>query len=252
MFSISFYCYKRTNWVLSVTFQMWGPTSNDSSRVLYCIILCKILSWCEPCEPLATAQARNAVTSEGSAGTNHSPAWPGSANGGSGQQPGDRDCVIRTHSQAGAGQGWLLHSGTCFLTLGFCPDTRHRTAIYIDGGEIGISCDAISRDTCPDNATWLTRLTRVAMQLASNLGSEVTAEVQPTGLCTIVKGSREKNRRELLCSFWRASSAEVRATLQIESEKGFSMRERERHGASVNSMLWFVTELLLLFLTRTD
>ena len=79
------------------------------------------------------------------------------------------------------------------MTLGFCPDTGgHTTAISRDGGEIGISCDAISRDTCPDNATWLTRLTRVTMQPASNLGSGVTAEVQPTGVCTIVKGSREK------------------------------------------------------------
>ena len=79
------------------------------------------------------------------------------------------------------------------MTLGFCPDTGgHTTAISRDGGEIGISCDAISRDTCPDNATWLTRLTRVTMQPASNLGSGVTAEVQPTGVCTIVKGSTEK------------------------------------------------------------
>ena len=128
------------------------------------------------------------------------------------------------------------------MTLGFCPDTGHRTAISRDGGEIGISCDAISRDTCPDNATWLTRLTRVTMQLASNLGSGVTAEVQPTGLCTIVKGSREKNRRELLCSFWLASSAECRAVLKIESEKGCSMREREARSISqLNALICYRT-----------
>ena len=108
------------------------------------------------------------------------------------------------------------------MTLGFCPDTGgHTTAISRDGGEIGISCDAISRDTCPDNATWLTRLTRVMMQPASNLGSGVTAEVQPTGVCTIVKGSREKiGENFCVLSGVHPVSAECRAVLQIESEKG--------------------------------
>ena len=56
------------------------------------------------------------------------------------------------------------------------------------------------------------------------------------------KGEQRKNRRELLCSFWRASSAECRAVLKIESEKGCSMREREARSISqLNALICYRT-----------